>query len=154
MRKHKPVSQFYLWVHSEIGILYDIGRFKDGKIHNPKGYPEEVVIKALNKALEQILERRSEAAKKAAVTRKRRHDKLVHEMAKKIIVGHKYGPRNNCALCGRKLTDQESIQRASAVNAGKAFCLKLKKCGPRLKASTGPQHDKGNPDNLSRREHA
>ena len=111
MRKHKPVKQLYRWVHSEIGILYDIGRYKDGTIRNPKGYPEGVVIRALDKALEQEHQRRSEAAKRAAVTRKRRHDKLVHEIAKKIIVGHKYGPRNNCALCGRKLTDQESIYR-------------------------------------------
>jgi hypothetical protein len=109
MRKHK--SQLYRWVHSEIGILYEIGRYKDGTIRNPRGYPEDVVIRALDKALEQEHQRRSEAAKKAAVTRKRRQAKLIHEIAKGITEGRKYGPRNNCVLCGRGLTDQESIHR-------------------------------------------
>jgi hypothetical protein len=67
MRKHKPVNQLYRWVHSEIGILYEIGRYKEGTIRNPRGYPEDVVIRALDKALEQEHQRRSEAAKKGAV---------------------------------------------------------------------------------------
>jgi hypothetical protein len=109
MRKQR--SQFYRWVHAETGILYDIGRFSDGRIHNPKDYPEEVVVRALDNALEQDLVKRKEAARKAAVTRKRRRAKLIWEIAKGIVEGKKYGPRQKCALCGKGLTDQQSIDR-------------------------------------------
>jgi hypothetical protein len=91
--------------------MYDIGVFDDGRLHNPKGYPEDKVRKALADAEERQRKRRSDGAKKAAVTRKRRQQKLIHEIAKGIAEGRNYGPREHCVLCKRGLTDQESIQR-------------------------------------------
>jgi hypothetical protein len=111
MRKHKPVNQLYRWVHSEIGILYEIGRYKEGTIRNPRGYPEDVGIRASTRLSNKNTRGAARPLRKAPFTRKRRQAKLIHDIAKGITEGRKYGPRNNCVLCGRGLTDQESIQR-------------------------------------------
>jgi Family of unknown function (DUF6011) len=93
------------------GILYEIGIYPDGTIRNPRQYPEEIVRKALDRIIAEDQKRRSDGAKKAAVTRKRRQAKLILQTAKRIVEGAKIGPRTNCVICGRGLGDPESIAR-------------------------------------------
>jgi hypothetical protein len=91
--------------------LYDLGVCPDGTLHNPKGYPDDIVRAAVAAADERRRARRSEAAQKAATTRRRRHDKKVHEIAKLIHMGQLLGPRRTCFLCERTLMDSASINR-------------------------------------------
>ncbi len=91
--------------------LYRVGIRDDGSLINPHGYPESVVRRAVTEARQRIVEKDTTSAKKAAATRKRRTDLRTHQIAKAIIAQEKIGPRNNCARCGRGLTDEESIAR-------------------------------------------
>jgi Family of unknown function (DUF6011) len=91
--------------------LFDIGIEPDGSLHNPRGYPEEVVRAAILQAERRQHERRSEAAKKAAATRHKRQERKTYEAARKIVEGHKLGPRHHCVICGKGLSDTESIGR-------------------------------------------
>ena len=105
-------NQLYRYVPTkEHGILYGIGIYYDGRVRNPHNYPEDVVRKVLANLAEVDRKRRSDGAKKAAVTRKRRQAKMILQMATRIVEGRQTGPRSNCAICGRGLCDPESIQR-------------------------------------------
>jgi hypothetical protein len=103
-------NQPYRYVNTpDHGILNQIGLYADGTLRNPRGYPEDVVRKVLAEAAEAERKQRSEAAKKAAVTRKRRQAKMILQIATRIVEGRETGPRSNCAICGRGLGDPESI---------------------------------------------
>jgi hypothetical protein len=105
-------NQLYRYVRTtEYGTLYKIGIYEDRTLRNPRGYPEDQVRTVLARLAEEERMQRSDAAKKAAITRKRRQAKLVIETAKKIVEGAKIGPRSNCVICGRRLGNPESIQR-------------------------------------------
>jgi hypothetical protein len=91
--------------------LYDIGRNADGTLHNPNGYPEELVRAAIDGAEERQRQRRSNAAKKAAETRRRRTEARIYQVARRIVDGEVFGPSDHCDLCGRGLDDPESIKR-------------------------------------------
>jgi hypothetical protein len=95
----------------DFGYMYNVGINNDGTLHNPKGYPEDKLRKALEMAAEAARERRTEGAKRAAVTRKRRQAKMILQIATQIVEGRNIGPRSNCVICGRGLGDPESIQR-------------------------------------------
>jgi hypothetical protein len=105
----------YRWVYHHNGRdmerLYDVGILADGTLHNPRGYPDDVVRAAVLAADERRHMRRSEAAKKAAVTRAERQRKLIYRIADRIVSGHDIGPRANCAICGKGLGDPVSIER-------------------------------------------
>jgi hypothetical protein len=58
-----------------------------------------------------VQQRRHAAAKAAAVTRQERHEKKVHDVAKRIIGGWQVGNRNTCAICEKELSDPPSIER-------------------------------------------
>jgi hypothetical protein len=105
-------KHLYRYINTpEYGYLYEIGIYADGTLRNPRGYPEHQVREVLERVLEEDRKRRSDGAKRAAITRKRRQAKLIIETAKKIVEGAKIGPRSNCVICGRSLGDPESIQR-------------------------------------------
>lgn len=99
------------WIRHEGEKLYDIGLNDDGTLHNPNGYPAETVRAVIAGAEQRAHERASKATKKAAETRRRRHDKLVYDVARRIVAGERYGPRTSCYVCGRGLDDPQSIQR-------------------------------------------
>ena len=101
----------YRWVHHEGGKLYDVGILADGSLHNPRNYPVDVVRAAVLAADARRHERRSRSALKAAQTRKRRTQARVHQIAARIVAGHRVGPRQHCALCGRGLDDPASVAR-------------------------------------------
>ena len=91
--------------------LCDVGVLVDGTLYNPRGYPEDLVRAAVAAAEGRRNARRSEAAHKAAETRKRRKEKRVYEVADRIINGHVYGPSRSCVLCGKSVFEPQSIER-------------------------------------------
>ena len=101
----------YKWVWHGKTKLYDVGVLSDGTVHNPQGYPEDIVRAAVAAADARRHERRSLAAQKAGATRHRRRQKRVAEIAARILAGHDISERTNCAICGRGLGDPASIKR-------------------------------------------
>lgn len=101
----------YKWVHHDGGKLYEVGILPDGTLHNPRGYPDDLVRTVVLAADARRHERRSRAAKKAAATRSHRRERQVYRIVERISSGHSIGPRHNSAICGRGLDDPESIER-------------------------------------------
>jgi hypothetical protein len=103
----------YKWVWQvrgeKVDKLYDVGILADGTLYNPRGYPEDEVRAAVLAADAQCRELRSQAAKKAGETRRRRREKKINTIAQ--MDANKIGPRGNCYICGRGLGDPESIAR-------------------------------------------
>jgi hypothetical protein len=101
----------WIWHGSE--RLRSVGILPDATLWNPNNYPEDIVRAAIAAAEAQRHERRSKAAKKAAVTRQRRQERKVLEIAKRSLAEHEYcfPNRTNCEICGRGLGDPQSIQR-------------------------------------------
>jgi hypothetical protein len=104
-------ARIYRWVTHGNELLYQIGFNSEGSLHNPRGYPEDVVRAVLEDVERRCAERRSRAAKQAAETRQRRKDAMIWSAAKRILTGQGIGERKNCAICGRGLADPESIKR-------------------------------------------
>jgi hypothetical protein len=101
-------------IWSRVGSFRDVGLLADGSLFNPRSYPEAEVRAAIQKAQEELRQRRSAAAQKASVTRGRRHDKRVAEMARRIasIGGIPINLNaKHCQLCGKHLSDPESMGR-------------------------------------------
>jgi hypothetical protein len=101
----------YTWVHHGEAKLYSVGILSDGTLQNPNGYPDDVVRAAVLAADKRWHEHRSRAAKKAAATRERRRQKKVYSVARQFLSNGSIGPRPNCAICGRGLSDQPSVAR-------------------------------------------
>ena len=94
------------------GVTYrQIGHNKDGSLYNPNGYPEDVVLAVTEWADAERKKRRSDAAKKAAETRRKRHERHVYEVTKRITEGHVYGPATHCVVCKRSIDDPKSVER-------------------------------------------
>ena len=96
---------------ANVPTMRDVGILADGTLHNPNGYPEDVVRVAVLAAIERKRQRRSESAKKAARTRAIRKEQKVYEVARKLQLGHRYGPTTHCIICNTEMTDPESIER-------------------------------------------
>jgi Family of unknown function (DUF6011) len=101
----------YKWVRSGVDTLFAVGILADGSLHNPNGYPEDVVRTAVLAADARHHERRSAAAQKAGRTRLARQQMRVGEAAKRFVAGQGTGKRRTCWICGRGLGDPESIER-------------------------------------------
>jgi hypothetical protein len=102
----------WIWVNPAAGErIYDVGILADGTVHNPRGYPEDVVRAAVAGAEARRHERRSKAAIKAGATRRRRQEKRVADLARRVLAGHGIGAQSRCAICSRHLDDPESIGR-------------------------------------------
>lgn len=105
----------YRWVYNRITNeprrLTDVGILDDGTLHNPNGYPDDLVRQCVLAADEAVHLWRSEAAKKAAVTRAKRRERKVYIASEKIVQGHVYGPRTHCVICGKGVSDPPSIER-------------------------------------------
>ena len=99
------------WVNGTNGRLYDVGILADGILHNPNGYPEDEVRAAIAGAEERRHQRRSEAAKEAAETRRERTKRRVYQIARALVRGSTLNPRKKCHICGRRLSDTQSIER-------------------------------------------
>jgi hypothetical protein len=101
----------YRWVHHEGTTLYDVGILADGNLHNPRGYPDNIVRDAVMAANERRHNRRSDSARKAAVTRRGRQDKKVYLIVAALKRGEQLKPSARCVVCRKQLDDPESISR-------------------------------------------
>jgi len=101
----------YQWVHHGETKLFQVGIWPDGTLWNPNGYPDDTVRTAVLEADARKHIRRSNAAKKAAETRRERRAKKVYAVAKRIVEGGCYGPRRRCVICAKALADPQSIER-------------------------------------------
>jgi hypothetical protein len=81
------------WITYKGERLYEISVYRDGTITNPNGYPEDLVRAACAARKAEKHARRSEGAKKAAVTRAERAKLLVKKIAMKIVAEEVTGPR-------------------------------------------------------------
>jgi hypothetical protein len=101
----------YKWVSHNGNTLFNVGILEDGSLHNPRGYPDDIVRAAVLVADARRHERRSQAAKAAGETRRRRRQQRTHEAARAIVARHGVQPSHNCFICGRGLADHVSIAR-------------------------------------------
>jgi hypothetical protein len=101
------------WIYHANSRFDDVGILPDGTLHNPNGYPEDLVRAAILRAETKRHERASKAAKQAAETRARRQEKKVYDIARQLTLGDgaPIGPTSHCVICGRSLDDPESIAR-------------------------------------------
>lgn len=125
----------YTWVHTPGGTLYNVGILEDGTLHNPRGYPDDVVREAVEAANERRRHRRREAAKKAAATRRKRRDRAVYEAAARLRSDGRLSPANNCAICGKALDDPDSVQRGIGSDCWQAVLAAL---GERVASGGAP----------------
>jgi hypothetical protein len=138
-QNQKPRAHKYHWVYGGAGKLYDVGILADGTLHNPRGYPEDIVRAAVLAADEREVQRRSEAAKKAAATRAARRQRRIYEVIEKLRLGHKYGPATHCVVCGKGLGDSESIERGIGSDCWQRIVAKLERAiGHKQEASPCP----------------
>jgi hypothetical protein len=92
--------------------IFDVGILADGSVHNPNGlHSDELVREAVLAAIERYHQYCSERAKRAAVTRAKRREQKIYDIAKRILEGWQVGPRNACAICGKGMSDPPSIER-------------------------------------------
>lgn len=106
----------YRWIeHNGKQIL--IGIQADGIAScDPPGHFSEDWIRAFffadaEKRAAERRQRRSEGAREGAKTRERRQNYRVWQAAKRYAAEQATGPRNRCYVCGRGLSDQNSIER-------------------------------------------
>ena len=101
----------FRWIEHEGHRLLDIGVLDDGSVHNPNGYPDALVRAAVQAAEARVSQRLSRAAVKGAVTRRRRVERNVYAVTQGLREGRVYGPRGSCVICGKGLSDVESVER-------------------------------------------
>jgi len=105
------MTGIWRWVQHDGARLYNVGVMRDGSLHNPNHYDEAIVREAIRQASERVHERRSEAAKRAATTKRQRREGRVYEVARRIMAHEGIGRQRHCFICGKSLTDAESIAR-------------------------------------------
>jgi hypothetical protein len=96
------------WVRHDGDIYRDVGVDKDGSVHNPNGYPEDVVRAAVEGAEARRHARASEAAK--------RKDRMVYQVVQRLRDGGTFTPGTHCEICGRGLDDPDSKARGADVS--------------------------------------
>jgi hypothetical protein len=101
----------YRWITIGGERFYDVGLLPDGSLHNPNGYPEDDLRAAIETAQRREHEQRSEAAKRAAETRRKRKDRKLYEVIERYLEEGHLQPASHCVLCGKGLGDPESLDR-------------------------------------------
>jgi hypothetical protein len=97
----------YRWVHYQGTQYFDVGLAPDGSLHNPRGYPPEIVRAALQEALQHAKERRAKGVQK----RRERRERRVYITAQRLLNNLQTGPRQHCYCCGKALSDPAAIAR-------------------------------------------
>lgn len=94
-------------------VRLDGARFENGRAtcDQPDRFTERDVLVAMVSANRRVAERRSKAAHSAAATRKRRHDLKVGRVVEELRWGKKFGPRRDCYICRKPLSDDASRER-------------------------------------------
>lgn len=73
------------WIDHGERRLYNVGVLGDGSLYNPRGYDEAVVREAVRQAEERYHASCSIAAKKAAITRQRRRERLTYDVQRGLL---------------------------------------------------------------------
>jgi hypothetical protein len=86
---------------------------RSGEVYGPtqKQYTPDEIEAARKIAMEEITQRRKEAAARASETRRRRKEAEYYSVADQLIRGITFGPRDRCRICKKALTDQQSRLR-------------------------------------------
>ena len=92
----------YRWVYTNDfqQKLYDVGVLPDGTLHNPNNYPEDLVRESIAGAVLRRREKRSNAAKQAAITREKRKQLMVWKVVRRLLRSEQVKPSPNCVICG------------------------------------------------------
>jgi hypothetical protein len=105
----------YRWISPPDGTeqrLYNVGVLADGTLHNPNGYPPDIVRNAVEAANARRHLRRCEAAKRAGKTRALRREKRVEEAVRRLLAGLGIPHEGiHCWICGKALSDPDSMWR-------------------------------------------
>jgi hypothetical protein len=101
----------WVWDLERRDRLHDVGINEDGSLHNPHGYPEDLVRAAVAAAVARRHQRRSLSATQAAATRARRTALRVQQIAQRLVEGAGIGPNHHCQICRKAVTDADSIAR-------------------------------------------
>jgi hypothetical protein len=101
----------YKWIRIDGKLYVNVGIADDGRLHNPNNYPEEEIRHELQRIRAEKHQRRSRAAKEAAATRAERRRLRVNAIVNRIVASAEIGPRLDCAVCLKKLSDPLSIER-------------------------------------------
>jgi hypothetical protein len=123
---------FYRWAMSDSERLYSVGIDANGALLNLNNYDPERVRIAVLAAEERKHAKRSASAMKAAVTRAKRTNLRVMHVARKIIAQEATGPARTCFICGKALSDQESIARGIGSDCWQGVLEQIEK--PKLEA--------------------
>ena len=104
----------YRWIYTSDNKqkLRDVGILPDGTLHNPNNYPEDLVRETIASAERRRHERRSNAAKQAAITREKPKQLMVWKVARRLLRSEQIKPSPNCVICGKGLGDRELIERS------------------------------------------
>lgn len=89
-------------------------QIEDGQIVSATAstdHTESEIVNGIYRALRKRRKKRKEAAVKAAVTRQRCRELKAKKIARQMAFGGETGPAKNCLVCGRPVSDQESIDR-------------------------------------------
>jgi len=124
------------WIRHGEMRLHDVGVLADGTLHNPNGYPDEIVRAAVKNAQERRHLKMSAAAKKAAETRRKRQERKIHEMADRLLDGAELEMREHCAICNKALDDPESIARGIGSDCWQATLRAMDEICKRLRNPT------------------
>jgi Family of unknown function (DUF6011) len=79
--------------------------------HSDNVASTNLIVSAVLGALQRRRSKRSKSALKAAETRKLRRDAKVNWIAKELISNRTFKPTYQCRVCGKKITDTESMER-------------------------------------------
>jgi hypothetical protein len=102
------------------GVVYrGVGIDADGALINPNAYPEDVARAAVREAEARQREERSQTAKKAAQTRRRRLERLVYATSCAIVEGRCFAPKTNATSATRPYPMPNRSSEASARTAGR-----------------------------------
>ena len=105
------------------GRLYDVGILPDGTLHNPRGYPEHLVRQAVEAANERRHEkRRTRPGRRPPPAPPTGSGKSLKSSPNCKADGH-ITPGDSCEICGRHLTDPESIGRGIGSDCWAKFIL-------------------------------
>jgi hypothetical protein len=104
-------SKHFRYVRYDGDEFLDVGIREDGSLHNPHGYPDDQVRAAIDGALARRHAYASAAAKRAAETRRRRKERKVYQVVRRLKDGGTFTPGDHCEICGRGLDDPQSLAR-------------------------------------------
>src|SRR6185312_10271529 len=102
---------YYRYGSHEGVTYYNFGINRDGSLHNPKNHPEHAIRAIIDKEEERRRQVRVDGAKRAAVTRARRREARINQVANDIRTGKGIGNTTECVICEKSLTDVESQMR-------------------------------------------